>query len=153
MKKRSRGNPIPLIVENHPDNYDGYNFITLIQYRKTHYLTIIDNVTDKNFQLFVLDYCGPSKISEEAVITVAQDWWENKQEQYPVSFAFSIAGITNMTSMIYRTFNIEYVTRVIGPLVRFEMQEVQSIKRRKRKIVQPGVEVHNKFITLDNISF
>ena len=46
-KKRIRGNPLPLIIEPHPADYVGYPFITLIEYRDTHLLGIIDNATDK----------------------------------------------------------------------------------------------------------
>ena len=141
MKKRTRGNPIPLIVEDHPDDYDGYPFITLIQYRKQHVLTLIDNADDKQIRHFVLDLCGPAKVDEERLIEVAKQWWDSKKDRYPISFEFSRLGMTGEVSAIYRTYNIEYVTRVIGPLPKFEMSEVTSIKRRKRKAVPAGVEV------------
>ena len=143
MKKRTRGTPIPLIVENHPDNYDGYPFITLIQYRKEHFLTIVDNTTTKTIKSFVLDLCGPAAVNEEIVIAIAEQWWENK-DKYPVSFEFSKLGVTDSVSDIYRTFNIDYVTRVIGPLPKFEMQETTSIKRRRRKPVPQGVKINKK---------
>ena len=143
MKKRTRGNPVPLIVEDHPDDYDGYPFITLVQYRKQHVLTLIDNADDKHIRHFVLDLCGPSKVDEERLIEVATRWWEQKKDKYPISFEFSRLGMTKHVSAIYRTYNIEYVTRVIGPLPRFEMAEITSIKRRKRKPVPPGVKVIN----------
>lgn len=144
MKKRTRGNPIPLIVEDHPDDYEGYPFITLIQYRKQHVLTLIDNADDKHIRHFVLDLCGPAKVDEERLIEVATKWWEYRKEQYPISFEFSRLGMTNEVSPIYRTYNIEYVTRVIGPLPKFEMSEVVSVKRRKRKPVPTGVKIVKK---------
>lgn len=144
MKKRTRGNPIPLIVEDHPDDYDGYPFITLIQYRKEHFLTLVDNADEKVIRSFVLDLCGPSKVDEERIIEIASVWWDTNRERYPISFEFSKLGLTADVSGIYRTYNIEYVTRVIGPLPKFQMQEVQSIKRRKRKAVPPGMEVHKR---------
>ena len=150
MKKRTRGNPIPLIVEDHPDDYDGYPFITLIQYRKQHVLTLIDNADDKHIRHFVLDLCGPAQVNEEHLIEVATAWWEQRKNQYPISFEFSKLGMTKEVSAIYRTYNIEYVTRVIGPLPRFEMAEVQSIKRRKRKPVPMGMKI-NKRVTHLNV--
>jgi len=142
MKKRTRGNPIPLIVEEHPVEYEGYPFITLIQYRKEHYLTIVDNTTPKTIKSYVLDYCGPSNVEEDTIIEVAAYWWDNNREQYPLSFEFSKLGATGKVSGIYRSFNIEYVTRVIGPLPKFEMQETHSIKRRKRKPMPKGVIIN-----------
>ncbi len=148
MAKRTRGNPIPLIVENHPEEYDGYPFITLIQYRKDHFLTIIDNSTPKQIKSYVLDLCGPSRVNEELVIEIASDWWNKHREYYPLSFEFSKKGLTRQMSSIYRSFNIEYVTRIIGPLPKFEMQEVQSVKRRKRKGIPKGMKINNKVTSL-----
>lgn len=145
-KKRIRGNPIPLIVENHPPEYNGYPFITLLQYRDAQLLTIVDNITDKHVRAYVLDYCGPAGIQEELIISAAADWYANHKDEFPVSFAFSRLGISDDVSKIYRTLNIEFVTRVIGPLPRFEMNEVHSIKRRRRKSIPPGMEVHTKLL-------
>jgi hypothetical protein len=150
MKKRTRGNPIPLIVEEHPDNYDGYPFITLIQYRDEHYLTIIDNADDKSISAFVLDFCAPEHVSEDRLVEIAASWWDERRERFPISFEFSRLGLTTETSRILKTFHIEYVKRVIGPLPKFEMSEVSSVKRRKRKPVPAGMEVHSNVRQLRN---
>ncbi len=148
-KRSKRGNPIPLIVEPHPIDYEGYPFITLIEYRKEHTLTLIDNANDKVVKAYVLDMCGPANVDEELLISVAKYWYDNNGlYRYPVSFTLSQFGIATEASKIYRTFNIEYITRVIGPLPRFEMKEVKSVKRRRRKPVPPGVEVRNKVIKI-----
>lgn len=147
-RKRTRGTPIPLIVEDHPKDYDGYPFITLIQYRNEHVLTIVDNVTNKTIKLFVLDLCGPAEVNEEKVISVANDWYTENRERFPLSFEFSRRGLSREVGPIYRSFNIEFVTRVIGPLPRFEMNEVHSVKRRRRKAVPPGMEIHKKVLKL-----
>lgn len=139
--KRSRGNPVPLIVENHPTDYDGYPFITLIQYRDDHVLTIVDNAEQKTIKAFVLDLCGPEGVDEQRLISTASQWYDHNSDRFPVSFEFSRRSMTEEVSPIYRTFNIEFVTRVIGPLPRFEMSEVKSVKRRKRKPVPQGMEV------------
>lgn len=143
-KKRTRGNSVPLIVENHPDDYTGYPFITLLQYRNQHILAIIDNATDKQIKAFVLDLCGPSQVDEEAVIKATLDWFTHRRDKFPLSFEFSRLGMSNDVAKIYRTFNIEFVTRAIGPLPRFEMEKVHSTKRRRRKPIPSGMEVHKK---------
>lgn len=147
-KKRVRGNPIPLIVEKHPVDYNGYPFITLIQYRDQHMLAIVDNATEKQVKSFILDLCEPAKVDEESIINVAIDWFNNSRGKYPISFEFSRRGMTAETSKIYRTFNIEFVTRVIGPLPKFDMCEVHSVKRRRRKTVPPGMEIHKKLLVM-----
>ena len=149
IKRSKRGNPIPLIVEPHPDDYDGYPFITLIQYRKEHILTLIDNSDAKTVKAYVLDMCSQVGVNEELLISVAGHWYEqNGLYRYPVSFTLSQYGLAGEASKIYRTFNIEHITRVIGPLPKFEMKEIKSVKRRRRKPVPPGVEVKNKVIQI-----
>jgi len=147
-KKRVRGNPLPLIVEKHPKKYDGYPFITLIQYRDKQLLGIVDNTTDKMIKAYVLDLCGPSKINEEHVIEIAKKWYATSKDRYPISFEFSKMGIAGTVNVIYRSFAVGFVTRVIGPLPRFEMGEVKSIKRRRRKVISPNIEVLSNVIAL-----
>lgn len=147
-KERTRGNPVPLIVEEYPENYDGYPFLTLIQYRKQHIVTIVDNADEKIIKAFILDLCGPEEVDEKRIVEIAADWYYNRRIRYPISFEFSRLGLSKEAGRIFRTFNIEFVTRVIGPLPKFEMSEVHSVKRRRRKPVPPGMEVTNKLLTL-----
>ncbi len=141
-KRSKRGNPHPLIVEPHPEKYEGYPFLTLIQYRKDSTVCIVDNADDKVIKLYVLDMCGPSQVNEELLITVAHDWYTSGDyERCPVSIAFSRSGIAPEAMKIYRSYNVEFVTRVVGPLPRFEMKKVRSVKRRRRKPIPQGVEL------------
>jgi hypothetical protein len=151
-KKKSRANAVPLIVEDHPKEYDGYPFITLIQYRKTHVLSIVDNSDENSINLYVLDLCGPENVKEERVIEIASYWYDNNKKNHPFSVEVSRHGLTPEIGKIYRTFNTDFVTRVIGPLPRFEMSETVRVKRRKRKPVQSQIEVQKsgKVITLES---
>ena len=132
----------PLIVEPHPVDYTGFPFITLIQYRKLPMLGIVDNADDSTLRVFVLDLCGPEGIKEEDIIAVASDWYDNNRSNYPISIEFSRKGIVSSTSKIYRALNIEFVSRVIGPVPKYPMGDVKSIKRRRRKPLPVGVEIH-----------
>jgi hypothetical protein len=152
VKKKSRAGAVPLIVEDHPVDYQGYPFITLIQYRKAHVLSIVDNSDDQSIKLYVLDLCGPEHVKEEKVIEVASLWYENSKTEHPLSVEFSRKGLTSETGKIYRTFNTEFVTRVIGPLPRFEMSEIIRIKRRKRKPISPNVEIHRRVIPFQPVA-
>ena len=147
-KKRIRGNPLPLIIEQHPADYAGYPFITLIEYRDKHLLGIIDNATDKMIKAYVLDLCGPSSVNEEFVISVASEWYKNSRDRYPISFEFSKLGVADSVKSIYKSFAVGFVTRVIGPLPKFEMSEVKSIKRRRKKALPANIEIHNKIVTM-----
>lgn len=133
--------PAPLIVEAHPRDYSGFPFITLVQYRKHPMLTIVDNATDDVIRAFVLDLCGPERVNEELIIQVATEWYVNSRLNIPISVEFSRLGIAAVTSKIYRTLNVEFVSRVIGPVPRYPMSAIKSIKRRRRKPISPAVEV------------
>ena len=146
MAKRKRKNHVPLIIEPHPDDYKGYPFITLVQYRDKHELTVIDNADDKTITAFVLDLCGPEGISEEAVISLVAEWYDESADRYPLSFEFSKRGVAGIMSQIMRSYPIDFVTRVIGPLPRFNMTENVSVRRRRKKVVPSGVQIHN-FVT------
>lgn len=150
--KRTRGNTIPLIREDHPEDYVGYPFITLIQYRKDNILTIIDNSDDKEIGAFVLDLCAPELVNEERIIEVAVNWYEEGHERFPISFEFSRLGISAETGKIFRNYNIEFITRVIGPLPRFDMNTPPAIKRRRRKAVPPGMEIRKKVLDLSQLN-
>lgn len=139
---------VPLIIEDHPKDYNGYPFITLIQYRNQHFLTIVDNATEKEIKAFVLDLCGPENVNEHLVLDITKEWWQERKERYPLSFEFSLRGMTGIVGEIYKTYTIDFVTRVIGPLPKFEMSQAKSIKRRRRKNVPDEIEVNRKILRL-----
>lgn len=132
----------PLIVEPHPTDYTGFPFITLIQYRKQPMLAIVDNADDSVIRVFVLDLCGPEGVSEEMLISIAAEWYENSKSNYPISIEFSRRGIVSSTSKIYRALNVEFVSRVIGPVPKYPMSDIKSVKRRRRKPLPNGIEIH-----------
>lgn len=131
----------PLIVEPHPKNYSGFPFITLIQYRKSPMLVIVDNADDSTISAYVLDLCGPEHVDEEMLISVAAEWYQTNRNKFPLSIEFSRRGLTAFTSKIFRALNIEFVSRVIGPVPKFPMDTVKSVKRRRRKPLPSGVVV------------
>ena len=143
-RRNRKANHVPLIVEPHPENYNGYPFITLIQYREKQILAVVDTATDKQIKAFVLDLCGPEGLDEEIVVSIIADWYDEKGEKYPISVEFSRLGIAGKMSKICRTFNTDFVTRVIGPLPKFNMTETKSIKRRRRKGLPAGMEFKNR---------
>lgn len=137
----SKKTTAPLIVEPHPKDYKGYPFITLIQYRKQHFLTIVDNVYNDNIKAYVLDMCGPESISEDQIIQIAHEWYETNSKKFPISVEFSRRGVTNETGKILKTYSVEFVSRVIGPINQFPISTVKSVRRRKRRPISPSIEI------------
>lgn len=121
-----------LVVEQYPDYYDGYLFITLIKYKEITYLTIIDNVTDKYVQCYILDRCAVEQISEELLINIAAGWFD-RGCQYPISIEFAKHNVLHLSSKILKTCNKDFITRVIGPFPSFDIVKFKNVCRRKRK--------------------
>lgn len=138
---KSRKKTIPLIIEPHPKDYNGLPFITLLQYRKIPTLVIVDNADQYIIKVFNLDLCGPENIDENILFEIAIDWYENNRTNYPISVEFSKRGLTKYLSSIYRTFNIEFVSRAIGPLPKYPMLNIRGVKRKRRKSIPQGVEI------------
>ena len=79
---------------------------------------------------------------------IAAEWYQDDGARYPISVEFSKRGLTGETSKILRSYKVDFVTRVIGPLMSYPMDAVVSVKRRRRKAVPPGIEIHKKVIDL-----
>lgn len=140
-KTESKKASAPLIIEPHPKEYGGLPFLTLIQYRKQPMLTIVDNVNDDVIRAYVLDLCGPEEVDEESIIIAAAEWYQQFRNTMPLSIEFSRRGLTPVTSKIYRSLNIEFVSRIIGPVPRFPMDTVKSVKRRRRRPLPANIEI------------
>jgi len=130
-----------IIREDYPKDYNGYKFITLVQFNEEKYLSIIDRLTDKHLSAYLLDLCGPKNINEEQVLNIAYDWSESTRNAFPISYEFSRLGVANELSQLYRVFNIDFVERVIGPLPEVEVSKA-VIKRKKRKIIPKNIQVN-----------
>jgi uncharacterized protein YcsI (UPF0317 family) len=141
--KKNKNNKNSLVIEDHPENYNGYEFITLIRYNDKNFLTIVDNVIDTSIIVYVLDYCNQLLISEEDVISIANDWYENNRTNYPISIEFSKRTIGDEMSKIVREFNTDFITRVIGPTYTFPMSGNRKIRRRKKKPMPIDVYIKN----------
>lgn len=134
----------PLVVEPHPEDYDGYEFITLIRFNDESFLNIVDNVNSKYIYGYVIDLCGPAQFDEEELIQIGFEWYYSNGNRYPISIEFSKRGVTERVSSIFRAFSLDYVTRVIGPLPQFNMDGPTRIRKRKRKEISKGIEVVHK---------
>ncbi len=143
MKKINQA--FPLINEPHPETYSGPAFLTLIRFNDVDYINIVDNVINNEIVSYVLDFCPKEfdykpELREHALIEIAYEWYTSPKPDYPISIEFSRRGVSVEASKILRRFTVDYVTRVIGPLPRYEMGGPFKTKKRKRKPVPKGVE-------------
>lgn len=142
--KKNTSVKCPLIIEPHPVDYNGYPFVTLISYRKQHMLTIVDNYDGQTIDAYVLDLCVAEDVNEEMLIQTASEWYDSDNHNYPISIEFSKRGMTNEMSRIYRSLNVDFISRFIGPVFRYPMNRIKSVKRRRRKTIPSNIEVISK---------
>ena len=132
-----------IIREDYPSAYKGYRFITLIQFNEEKYLSIIDRLTDKTISAYILDLCGPKGVSEEDVLNIAYEWSQSERKNFPISYEFARLGLTSQVSLLYRSFNVDFVERVIGPLPEMELNKA-TVKRKKRKVIPKDIQINER---------
>lgn len=127
-------NNVPLIVEPHPETYNGYKFITLIRYNDDNTINIIDNVVNKTLHTYVLDLCGPAEVNELKFIDIAVNWYESgNYKNHPLSIEFSRLDWSSNANKILRVFPLDYVTRIIGPVNEYPMGGYTKCRKRKKR--------------------
>jgi hypothetical protein len=127
---------VPLIVEPHPVEYTGYKFITLIRYNDENTINIVDNIVNKNIHTYVLDLCGPSEVSETDFVDIAFNWHESGNYlKYPLSIEISMLGYSHVANKILRSFPLDFVTRIIGPVTEYPMSGYSNCRKRKKKSI------------------
>lgn len=125
---------VPLIVEPYPENYDGYEFITLIRYNDGNTINVVDNIVNKSIHTYVLDLCGPEAINEQDFIEIALNWHARElYKHFPLSIEMSRVGFSEASNKILRVFPVDYITRIIGPINEYPMSGYTKCRRRKRR--------------------
>ena len=124
-----------IIIEDHPSDYTGYPFISLIQYKQQNVISIIDNIDDKHLRAYVLDLCGPEDVDEQSVILAANYWHENNVNAYPISIEFSKNQMIENTSKILKVYSLDMITRIVGPVYFYPINTVVYVKKRKRRFI------------------
>lgn len=134
---------VPLVAEMHPDGYTGLPYLAMIQYHNKTEIVVVDNCTDTHIRAYVLDLCGPNNLDEVAFLNIVEDWYGTGSPIIPLSIELVRRGLVKQTTTILRSFNIDFVTRVIGPVFKFTAGNASTNKtrRRKRRIIQSDVDV------------
>ena len=131
---RKSPHSVPLIVEPHPENYNGYQFVTLIRYNDENTINVVDNVINKSIYTYVLDLCGPEEVNEQDFIDITLDWYvSGAYKEHPLSIEMSKLGFSSVSNKILRIFPIDYVTRIIGPVISYPMAGYSKCRKRKKR--------------------
>lgn len=130
----------PLVFEELQSN-SNYIYLTLIEYKKVKYLTVIENVVGDEIQAYVLDNLGAEGVDQSWFLSVATRWFYSSSDRYPLSFEFAKHGRQDVVQKLLKTFNINSTSRVIGKLFKFPINVKPKIKRRRINPLPAGVEI------------
>lgn len=134
----------PLIIEHFADT-SNLCFISLIEYKREQYLGIIDNITDSELNVFILSHAKSDVIEATDFLKFAIRWFYKSSGKYPLSFEFAKLGLSNRIEPIYKTFDLGYVSRIIGkPFIFDNLNTTTKIKRRRVVQVPEYVEIKFK---------
>lgn len=106
-----------------------FKFLSVLEYSGQHYLVVIDNIIGPMVYAYVLDSAIQRKMNLEVLIPIISRWAENPVE--PLSFTFARLGVANQTSVIFRSFEVTGITRLIGAQYKFNTEPLSRIKRRR----------------------
>lgn len=119
-------------------------FLSVLEYRRQNYLTIVDNVTSDSIGAYVLDFAQQERLDVRQLLSVITLWFYRGSDSHPLSFEFSRLGMTPMTNRIYKTFELPHVTRLIGHDFKFDLETSPKIRRRRVSLIPAGAEIHLK---------
>jgi ABC-type arginine transport system ATPase subunit len=125
----------PLVFEELQDQ-SNLIFLTLVEYKRVKYLTVIENVIEDEIQAYVLDQLSAEGIDQEWFLSVATIWFYGASDRYPLSFEFAKLKQSQVARKVLKTFNLNSTSRVIGKLFTFPINSKPKIKRRKVNFVQ-----------------
>lgn len=135
---------IPTLIIEHVSDRGNLQLLSLLEHRRDRYLVIVDNITEDEIAAYVLDYAQQEGIDLGTFLDITENWLQTSDAKYPLSFEFSRLGLTSVTRRIYKTFDLAYVTRLVGRAFTYEMSTPTRVRRRRAAKVPAGVEIRPK---------
>lgn len=132
---------IPSLIIEAISDKGNLNMLSLIEHRRDQYLVIIDNIVDDTVYAYVLDYARQEGIDLKTLIDIAESWLQEKSAAYPLSFELSRLGLTEVANRIYKTFDVAYVTRLVGRPFQYDLLNPVKVKRRRANLVSSVIEI------------
>lgn len=119
-----------LVIEELQDQ-SNLLFLTLIEYKKQKFLTIIENVIGDEIQAYILDNLSAENINQDWFMHIATKWFYSSSERYPLSFEFTKLGQGEVVKKVLKTFSVNATSRIIGKLFIYPTNTKPKVKRRK----------------------
>lgn len=139
---------VPPIVFEHLEDTQNHAYLTLIEYKKVKYLTVIENIIGDEIQAYVLDNLAAEGIDQDWFLSVVTRWYYSAADKHPLSFEFAKLGKGDVVRQVLKTFNVQSTSRLIGRLFVYNLHAKPKVKRRKVTVIPSTVEIKFKDKTL-----
>ena len=137
---------IPPLVAEVLEDQSNYMFLTLIEYKKVKHLTIIENIVGDEIKAYALDSLAAEGIDQDWFMSVATRWFYSASDRYPLSFELTKLGRHDVVQKLLKTFSTSSVSRLIGRVFSYRIDEPPKVRRRRVKPVQQVTEIKLKAI-------
>lgn len=132
---------IPTLIIEQVSDRGNLHLLSLLEHRRERYLVIVDNINDDAITAYVLDYALQEGIDLNTFIGIAEKWLVESKGEYPLSIELSKLGLTSVGRKIYKTFDLAYVTRLVGKSFAYDLTTPVKVRRRRAARVPAGVEI------------
>ena len=133
----------PLVLERVFDNVNLY-ILSVVEYKRKHFLCIIDDIGATQISAYVLDFAEREKIDVNEFLSYAIKWYYSSSNRLPFSLFLARYGMKDTAQKIHMQFNKAYVGRVIGQPFSYNLNNIIKQRKRKANIVPSYVEVRFK---------
>lgn len=140
MSKRK----IPELFIERAEDSGNFFYLSVIEYRRENFLVVVDNITSDSIYAYVLDFAQQEGMNMKELISIITYWFYKGSRTYPLSFEFSRLGISGITNRIYKAFELQHVTRLIGKDFSYDLLKPPKIRRRRANMIPAGVEIRLK---------
>lgn len=133
----------PLILEKVSDETN-LHFLSFIEYKRKDYVGVIDNITQHHVKAYVFENIRPNSINLNDFMTTVIKWYYSESYKKPLSISISQQGLSNITSPLYKQFDINGISRIVGQPFIFDHFNNQSVKKKKVLQIPEGIEIKFK---------
>ena len=135
---------IPELKIEQIDSTANLGYLAMLEYKRQTYLCVIDNISPTEIGAYVLDYAEQENIPVDNFLSVVTRWYYGKSENHPLSVEISRNGLTNILAPIYKTFDVHYVSRIVGNAFTFDAMNKSKVRRRRVVAIPEGVAIKLK---------
>lgn len=135
---------IPPLAIDYVIDDTNLHLLSIIEYKRNEYIGIIDNVTSSTVKVYLMDHDKPNSLSSNELLSQAIYWYYQSSAKHPLSVELAIQGLSPLTSAMYRSFDINGISRIVGNVFEFPDLTKNIVKRRRVLPIQEGIEIKLK---------